>query len=71
MIDIPTAQLQAREAFVHSFTVLKADQALKIVSGKRHTVLQTVDLEYYSGERGRRGKKLPRGFQKIDGIEAV
>jgi topoisomerase-4 subunit A len=26
------------------------------------------DLEHYQGERGRRGNKLPRGFQKVDGM---
>jgi len=27
------------------------------------------DLEHYRGERGRRGNKLPRGFQKVDRVE--
>jgi topoisomerase-4 subunit A len=25
-------------------------------------------MEHYRGERGRRGNKLPRGFQKVDSI---
>jgi topoisomerase-4 subunit A len=26
------------------------------------------DLEHYIGERARRGRKLPRGFQKVDSL---
>jgi len=32
-------------------------------------VMKAKDLEHYSGERGRRGHKLPRGFQKVDKLE--
>jgi len=38
-------------------------------SGKRYLVMKTKDLEHYSGERGRRGHKLPRGFQKVDKLD--
>ncbi len=31
--------------------------------------LKFSDLEHYRGERGRRGNKLPRGFQKVDGMQ--
>ena len=31
--------------------------------------LKRSDLEHYMGERGRRGNKLPRGYQRVD--EAV
>ena len=69
MIDIPTSRLQAREEFMQLFTLLRPEQVLRIFSGKRHTILKASDLEYYRGERGRRGKKLPRGFQKVSRIE--
>jgi topoisomerase-4 subunit A len=42
-----------------------------VQSGKRHIKLKAADLEHYIGERGRRGSKLPRGFQKVDGVEVV
>jgi len=38
-------------------------------SGKRYINLPLSDLEHYRGERGRRGNKLPRGFQKVDKVE--
>ena len=43
-----------------------AQGSLQIVSGKRTLTLKPSDLEHYRGERGRRGNKLPRGFQKVD-----
>ena len=42
-----------------------------MLSGKRHLTLKLSELEHYLGERGRRGHKLPRGFQKVDGLELV
>ena len=41
----------------------------KLNAGKRYLVLRAADLNAYEGERGRRGNKLPRGFQKVDRIE--
>jgi len=29
------------------------------------------DLEHYRGERGRRGNKLPRGYQRVDSLEVI
>ena len=44
---------------------------ITIHAGKRHHNLRPADLEHYAGERGRRGNKLPRGFQNVDSIEVV
>lgn len=68
IIGIPSAKLQAREEFVVSTAVLSPTQALRLHSGKRHIRLTPRDLMHYSGERGRRGNKLPRGFQRVDSI---
>ena len=43
--------------------------SVKLTAGKRSMTLAPKDLEYYRGERGRRGSKLPRGLQRIDDIE--
>lgn len=39
------------------------------VLGKRKLTLKLSDLDYYRGERGRRGAKLPRGLKRVDRIE--
>ena len=69
IIGIPSAKLQLREEFVVSMAVLSPEQSLLAYSGKRYLRLKPSDLEHYRGERGRRGNKLPRGFQKIDSLQ--
>ncbi len=69
IIGIPSAKLKLREEFVIALAVLSADESLLAYSGKRFLKLKPSDLEHYRGERGRRGNKLPRGFQKIDYLE--
>lgn len=66
IINIPSARVQAREEFAVAIVVLSQSQSLTVFSGKRHLTLKPADLEHYQGERGRRGNKLPRGFQKVD-----
>jgi topoisomerase-4 subunit A len=71
IISIPTARVQAREEFVKSVTIVGEGQTLVIYAGQRHINLKRADLDHYMGERGRRGNKLPRGFQKVDRVEVV
>ncbi len=68
MISIPSVRVQSREEFVVSAIVMHAGQKLTVYSGKRHTSFKMADLDHYRGERGRRGHKLPRGFQKVDSM---
>ncbi|GAB3319508.1 DNA topoisomerase IV subunit A [Haliea atlantica] len=68
IIGIPTARAKTREEFVVSAQVLAENQSLVILAGKRHLTLKFSELEHYRGERGRRGNKLPRGFQKVDAM---
>jgi topoisomerase-4 subunit A len=69
IINIPSARVAERLEFVVAIAVLTERQKLVIYSGKRHISLGMNDLEHYRGERGRRGNKLPRGFQKVDNFE--
>ncbi len=70
IIGIPSNKAALREEFVVAVAVLPADGALTLIAGKRHITLKASDLEHYRGERGRRGNKLPRGFQRVDGMMA-
>jgi topoisomerase-4 subunit A len=71
IMNIPSARAAAREEFVVSVNVISPGQCLTLHSGKRHITLKMSDLEHYKGERGRRGNKLPRGFQKVDKAEVT
>ncbi|MCK9534540.1 MAG: DNA topoisomerase IV subunit A [Pseudomonas sp.] len=66
LIGIPTDRAAKREEWLVGFVVLPTQATLVLVAGKRTLSLKFSDLEYYQGERGRRGNKLPRGFQRVD-----
>ena len=58
------------EERVCALVVLVPGESLVVQSGKRTLTLKPADLEHYRGERARRGNKLPRGFQTVDGASA-
>lgn len=69
IISIPGGRVAERQEYVVRFAVLDRSKVLLIHSGKRFIRLALDELEHYRGERGRRGNKLPRGFQKVDMVE--
>ena len=71
IIGIPSARVQAREEFLICVTVMGEADSLKVYAGKRHVNMKFSELAHYQGERGRRGHKLPRGFQKVDRVEVI
>jgi len=68
IIQIPTLRLKMREEFLRELVVLKPGAALTIYAGRRHLTLRTSDLDHYELGRGRRGRKLPRGLQRVDQV---
>jgi topoisomerase-4 subunit A len=69
IVGIPSGRVMDRIEFVVSMAVIPAGASLTVYAGKRHVTLKASDLAHYTGERGRRGNKLPRGFQNVDKIE--
>ncbi len=47
-------------------TIISQDQPLTVFSQKRSFVIKFNDLQNYRGERGQKGKPLPKGFQRVD-----
>ncbi|HID45960.1 MAG TPA: DNA topoisomerase IV subunit A [Chromatiaceae bacterium] len=68
IIGIPGKRVAERQEFVVAMLVVPEGGKVRLISGKRHLNLKAADLNAYEGERGRRGNKLPRGFQKVDGL---
>lgn len=66
IIGIPGERVASREEFLTDLAVLPNGSSLVLQAGKRTLTLKADDLEHYKGERGRRGNKLPRGFQRVD-----
>ena len=71
IINIPSARVADRIEFVVAMTTVTAEDTLTVYAGRRHHDLKPADLQHYQGERGRRGNKLPRGFQNVDRIEVL
>jgi len=69
MISIPSARAAQGEELVVAMACVQPEDLLVALSGKRFMNFTEKDLQEYMGERGRRGLKLPRGFQRIDGLE--
>ncbi|WP_421854020.1 DNA topoisomerase IV subunit A [Marinomonas sp.] len=69
MLSIPSARAADREELVIALACVQPNDLLTAYAGKRFISFTEKDLEEYLGERGRRGLKLPRGFQRIDSLE--
>ncbi|BBN61375.1 MULTISPECIES: DNA topoisomerase IV subunit A [Pseudomonas] len=68
IIGIPGERVASREEYVTDLAVIGQGATLVLQAGKRTLSLKPEDLEHYKGERGRRGNKLPRGFQRVDAL---
>ncbi|HSO82747.1 DNA topoisomerase IV subunit A [Thiocapsa sp.] len=71
IIGIPSARVAAREELVIALAVVPQGGSLVLLSGKRTLTLKPADLDVYQGERGRRGRLLPRGFQRVEGLSVA
>lgn len=69
LISIPADRVDSREEYVTALAVLPEGANLVLQAGKRTLTLKGEDLAHYQGERGRRGNKLPRGFQRVDALQ--
>jgi topoisomerase-4 subunit A len=63
---VNTRKLASREEYMVGIASVAVDASLVLHAGKRHLKLKAGDLEVYQGDRGRKGKKLPRGLQRVD-----
>jgi topoisomerase-4 subunit A len=68
LINIPSADFKSGEETMVAVQVVSESDELLVLAGQRHLRLKLKDLEAYAGERARRGRKLPRGFQRVDGL---
>ncbi len=68
LISIPLEHSATRQDYVAALSCLPADQPVVLACGQRHLTLKPTDVVHYTGLRGQRGNKLPRGFQRVDRI---
>ena len=68
LLNVPSAAFKAGEEFLVAVEVVGQHEDLLVVAGLRHLRMKPKDLKNYVGERARRGRKLPRGFQRVDSL---
>ena len=68
LINIASAKASTHEEYIVAAAVLGLESKLVLHAGGRKKLLAGKDLDHYLNERGRKGLKLPRGFQKIEDI---
>lgn len=71
IIGIPAKRAKHREELLALLNVLPTGSQLVIHAGKRHLTLKSGNLTQFIGDRGRRGRMLPRGYRKVDKVEVV
>ena len=71
LIGIPSARAAAREEFVVGLCVVTEGDTLQVTSGGHYRNFKWSELEHFRGERGRRGSKLPKGYQRVTRLEVV
>jgi topoisomerase IV subunit A len=64
LINIPPKARQAGEQMAGAIVIAHGEDCL-VWAGQRYLRLSWNDTENYWGERAQRGRKLPRGFQKV------
>ena len=68
IIAIPAARARSGEERVTHLVVVPEGARLRLESGRRFRILKPAELDAYLGERGRRGRRLPRGWQRVDAL---
>ena len=56
---------------VVAITTFSEGDSLVLDSGKRTLTLKPMDIANFMGTRGRRGALLPKGFQKVSGVQKI
>ncbi|MFT5138747.1 MAG: topoisomerase-4 subunit A [Lysobacterales bacterium] len=71
LINVPPKRLKSGEEFMVGMVVKSPREEILVWAGQRYLRMSSSDLDHYQGERAKRGRKLPRGFQRVTKIEVV
>ena len=69
IINIPPKKLKAHEEIVGAIHCVSENDRLTVHVGKKFKCMNYRELQDYVIERGKRGNKLPRGWQNVDWVE--
>ena len=65
IFNVHASLFAAGEESMIALAVVPRGGKLRVESGRRHTLIRHAELDNYLGARGQRGRKLPKGFQKV------
>jgi topoisomerase IV subunit A len=71
IIQIPPARLKKREEYVKLLEIIPEGATIKIHAGRQSVRFTPGNISDFIGDRGRRGKKLPRGYRNADRVEII
>ncbi len=71
IINIPPKKLKAGEEIVGAIHCVNEKDSLTLHVGKKFKTMNHRELMDYVIERGKRGSKLPRGWQNVDWVEQI
>ena len=57
------------DEFMVGMAVMGDDDEILVWAGQRYLRMGMKDIEHFRGDRAHRGRKLPRGFQRVSLIE--
>ena len=69
LINIPPKRLKGGEEHMIGLVVVSEKDEILVWAGQRYLRIGKKDLEHFRGDRAKRGRKLPRGFQRVTKIE--
>jgi topoisomerase IV subunit A len=71
IINVPPKKLKAGEEIVGAIHCIEEKDSLTLHVGKKFKTMNHRELMDYVIERGKRGSKLPRGWQNVDWVEQI
>jgi topoisomerase-4 subunit A len=71
LINIPPKRLKSGEEHMVGLTVVGDKEEILVWAGQRYLRMGRKDIEHFRGDRAHRGRKLPRGFQRVTHIEVA
>jgi topoisomerase-4 subunit A len=69
LINIPPKRLKSGEESVVGLVVMGDKDEILVWAGQRYLRMAAKDVDHFRGERALRGRKLPRGYQRVTRIE--
>jgi topoisomerase-4 subunit A len=71
VMNVPKKRFAAGEERMVSIVALPPGATLRVHAGRQYLNLSPADLAPFRGDRAQRGAKLPRGYRKVERLEAA